>query len=730
MATKERKLIYRLEAENAKYLRKIEQSEKRLKRYANQTKRQSDVIKHAFGDMQNKITGILTAGGLALGIRQLTRITDQYTLLRGRLKLVTDSEAELVKVEQALFESAQRTRSEYASTVELYARVARNAENLGLSQRQLLTLTEATNQAIQISGSTAQESAAGVVQFAQALASGELRGDELRSVLENMPRLAQAIADGLKTDIGGLRDLAEQGELTAERVTQALLGQAGVIESEFGQLDRTVGQAMTQLANETARAFSGTDVQPLIDSIDEFRELVSDPQMVESLTTLAAALVTVAGGAANFASEFAGLGDQIAVNLAAISGNLTPLDELEQQIKDVDRAIKGGLSTPLRYLFASDAELQQIRESLLEQKRLLKQQQELAMTGRTPADMLREVVPSPLALPGAPAATVDVPDPAAVKAMDAAYKELQKALQGMLTPQQVYNQQIATAAELLSAGKITQDEYNQALQAYKIELEEANGVSAKHQADLKKAAELTQAAVPPLVRMVQEVEEWKRLLDAGLISQQTFDANIAQLNAMADKTGEASHKMSVFADEAARNMQGAFADFLFDPMDEGIEGLAKNFGNMLRRLAAEAAASEIFDWIKGLANGGGGGSTSNAGTWASLVSAFAGFFDTGGNIPSGQFGVVGERGPELVSGPAHVISREDTANMMRGGGVVNVEILNYGQPMDAAAELLTDGTLRIVAKRVKDEIRGDLGNGRGFARDLEQRYQLAVKGTV
>src|SRR5690606_18745696 len=155
----------------------------------------------------------------------------------------------------------------------------------------LLTLTEATNQSIQISGATTQEAAAGVIQFAQALASGELRGDELRSVLENMPRLAQAIADGLKTDIGGLRDLAEQGELTAERVTQALLGQAGVIESEFGHLDRTVGQAMTQLANETARAFSGTDVQPLIDSIDEFRELVSDPQMVESLTMLASALV-------------------------------------------------------------------------------------------------------------------------------------------------------------------------------------------------------------------------------------------------------------------------------------------------------------------------------------------------------------------------------------------------------------------------------------------------------
>lgn len=102
--------------------------------------------------------------------------------------------------------------------MELYARVARNADGLGASQAELLRVTEAVNQAIQVSGASSAEAAGGVIQFSQALASGELRGEELRSVLENMPRLAQAIIDGLEQigvganlTIGDLRKLAEQG---------------------------------------------------------------------------------------------------------------------------------------------------------------------------------------------------------------------------------------------------------------------------------------------------------------------------------------------------------------------------------------------------------------------------------------------------------------------------------------------------------------------------------------
>ena len=165
---------------------------------------------------------VAVAAVAVLGVREVTRFAETWQLAENRIRLVTDSEQELATVTDELLASANRTRSSFESTVELYARVARSSEELGLSQREILNLTETVNQAIQVSGATAQEASAGVIQFAQGLASGALRGDELRSVMEQMPRLARALADGLGISIGELRKLGEEGELTTKRVVEAL----------------------------------------------------------------------------------------------------------------------------------------------------------------------------------------------------------------------------------------------------------------------------------------------------------------------------------------------------------------------------------------------------------------------------------------------------------------------------------------------------------------------------
>ena len=164
------------------------------------------------------------AGGLlaALSIRELGRAADEYTNIGNRIRLVTDSTEEFNTVQAEVVALAQRTRTDLGATAELYARVARSTEDLGASQREVLTFTESVNQALQISGATAAEAGAGVIQFAQGLASGALRGDELRSVMEQMPRLASALADNLGISIGELRKLGEQGKLTSEAVFDAI----------------------------------------------------------------------------------------------------------------------------------------------------------------------------------------------------------------------------------------------------------------------------------------------------------------------------------------------------------------------------------------------------------------------------------------------------------------------------------------------------------------------------
>lgn len=225
--------------------------------------------------------------GSALLLRELSQMADTYTLITNRLRLVTSGTQNLADINDRLFASAQRTRTSYEATVDLYARIARNAGQLGLSQQRLLDITESVNQAIRISGGTSQEAAAGVRQFGQAIGSGALRGDELISVLENMPRLAQAIADGMGVSIGQLRALGADGALTADKIIAALEKTAPDIAREFEQLTPTIGEAFTVLNNSVLR-FVGELDQALGISQAFSRALIFLAEHLETIAKLAA----------------------------------------------------------------------------------------------------------------------------------------------------------------------------------------------------------------------------------------------------------------------------------------------------------------------------------------------------------------------------------------------------------------------------------------------------------
>lgn len=196
---------------------------------------------------------LLQSLGVLLGARQLIEYADGWALVQGRLALVTGSTVELAAVTNKLFDLAQETRSEFGATADLYARLARSTKELGLSQSELVTITRAINEAFVVSGTSAGEAQAAIIQLGQALASGTLRGDELRSVLEQAPRLAQAIADSMGITIGQLRDLGAQGKLTSKQIATALLEQAGTINREFSKVPTTIGQAFTQVTNALKR---------------------------------------------------------------------------------------------------------------------------------------------------------------------------------------------------------------------------------------------------------------------------------------------------------------------------------------------------------------------------------------------------------------------------------------------------------------------------------------------
>lgn len=193
------------------------------------------------------ITRYAGAMAAAIGAGQLVQLADGWTNLNNRLKLVTDGAESFARAQGDVLRIAQATRQPLDATAELYQRIAMNQEALELSGQDLARVVETISKTMVISGTSAAGAQAALVQLGQAFASGTLRGEELNSVLEQAPALAQAIAAGLGVPIGKLREMGKAGELTADQVIGALQKQAAEVDTAFGKMDATIGQAMTNL---------------------------------------------------------------------------------------------------------------------------------------------------------------------------------------------------------------------------------------------------------------------------------------------------------------------------------------------------------------------------------------------------------------------------------------------------------------------------------------------------
>lgn len=183
------------------------------------------------------------------GAIKLIGAADELNTLNARIRLVTNSTEEYNRAQVALFDLAQRTRTALGETINLYARIANATKDAGVGQEVLLQVVETVNQAVQLSGASGQAAEAALVQLGQGLASGALRGEELNSILEQTPALADAIAKGLGKTRGELRQLGQDGKLSAQQVIEALLRQRDAVAQQFAQLPLTVGQASTQVQN-------------------------------------------------------------------------------------------------------------------------------------------------------------------------------------------------------------------------------------------------------------------------------------------------------------------------------------------------------------------------------------------------------------------------------------------------------------------------------------------------
>lgn len=218
--------------------------------------RQRDAVS-GLRDELNRLPGVLTRlaalMGTAFGVREAGRAAEAWAQIGNRLRLVTRDAQALAEAQDAVFGIAQNSRQPLEATAELYQRIATNADALELSGAGVAGVVDTISKSLAVSGTSAAAASAALVQLGQAFSAGQLRGEELNSVLEQAPALAKAIADGLGVSVGELRKLGEAGTLSARNVIQALQREASSVDALFSKMQTTGGQALTVLGNSLTR---------------------------------------------------------------------------------------------------------------------------------------------------------------------------------------------------------------------------------------------------------------------------------------------------------------------------------------------------------------------------------------------------------------------------------------------------------------------------------------------
>ncbi len=263
----------------------------RLEAGLNRTERSLSSIE---GTMSS-LTGVAKALIAALSVQQVGAYAQAWQDLSNKLaNAVRDSVPPfetLADVTERVFDISQKTRSGLDATATLYARLERSTRSYGVSVEDITRLTTIINQGFVVSGSTAEEASNAIIQLAQGLASGALRGDEFNSVNEQGNRLMIALADSMNVSIGALRNMAAEGKLTTEVIVNGLLSQGDKIGQEFAKTTATISQSL-EIANNNITKFFGENA-----TVKTGVKIFSDSviSLSENLDVLSTTLTIVAG---------------------------------------------------------------------------------------------------------------------------------------------------------------------------------------------------------------------------------------------------------------------------------------------------------------------------------------------------------------------------------------------------------------------------------------------------
>lgn len=226
-------------------------------------------------DAMSRVKGALLGAGAVYSAQRVLQLADSMTTTRARLDLVIEGMNEAGttadQLQQRIMQSANRSRASYLDTADAISKMGIMAGDAFGSTDELVQFTELINKQFTIAGASAEGQSAAMLQLTQAMSSGVLRGEELNSIFEQAPTIIQTIADYLDVPIGRIRDMAANGEITAEIVKNAMLSSADEINRKFESMPYTYSQVWTMAQNILMDSF-----QPVLQMIGAGAQLIVD----------------------------------------------------------------------------------------------------------------------------------------------------------------------------------------------------------------------------------------------------------------------------------------------------------------------------------------------------------------------------------------------------------------------------------------------------------------------
>jgi tape measure domain-containing protein len=716
--------------------------------------------------------GLAGVAASALSVSEVIRYADSYKQIQGRLGLVVSDSSELVQVQEQLLDVAQRTRQPLAGLVNLYSRLNQFIPELERSQYDLLGVTESLASAIAITGETSEAAQGALVQFTQAIGTNfEAAGQELRSLQEQAPRLTTALTRALGDGTKSLQQLRDEGSLTRKAVLSALSGtseEGKRLQEELSRLPLTVGQAFTRLDNaflvyigRNQLIAEGTNTLAegltylsknleFVGNVAAAAALVFVARYIPAVVLSAEATLVAAGRilAFNFVlGQLAFGGTAASISMLALRGSLIavgaafklaiPLaavaviyeiidgnDSLIQSEKDLQETI-GKVSDELDANFKIHGKLTEEAKKGVRDRITAYMDEVVALEAILKAQLDNKSNFDLIAR--------GVADFTGETILEGVFGKDYQSLDEVIKKQENASKAVKTLNELLERQRKTTGEGGGTPGAGTEKDSAARKKAADELDDLGRKYQSLTPYIDGLDDSTRKYLESQTLLEEalgdGFITFEQYEEALGRIRTEYDEAQEKAEdtffKMEDFGKRAAENLQDAFADFLFDPFEDGLDGMVVKFADTLRKMVAEAAAAQILGNItggKGALGGlfsaavGGLGSFFSSGTnvygsqpVGPFPPGYAGGFADGGYIPPGGWGWTGEEGAERVFG-----GRTGVTVMPNGSGgntVYNIDAsgADKGQIRRLEAMILANGNPRVTIQKVANaQKRGQL----------------------